>query len=86
MPGGWFFKDEVNISRYLNISHDVSRHLKTSQVKKYYSIEDTIGAGNFAEVKKCSHRQTGEVFAVKVILDIMRGLHIMRSYYERSSR
>ena len=40
---------------------------KDQEVKKYYNIEDTIGAGNFAEVKKCSHKQTGEIFAVKVI-------------------
>jgi hypothetical protein len=36
-------------------------------VRRHYVIEDTIGAGNFAEVKKCAHRETGQPFAVKVI-------------------
>ena len=34
---------------------------------RHYIIEDTIGAGNFAEVKKCAHRETGQPYAVKVI-------------------
>lgn len=34
---------------------------------RHYVIEDTIGAGNFAEVKKCAHRETGQAYAVKVI-------------------
>jgi serine/threonine protein kinase len=34
---------------------------------RHYVIEDTIGAGNFAEVKKCAHRETGQPYAVKVI-------------------
>jgi 5'-AMP-activated protein kinase catalytic alpha subunit len=36
-------------------------------VKDHYVIEDTIGAGNFAEVKRCTHRATGRRCAVKVI-------------------
>ena len=34
---------------------------------RYYNIQDTIGAGNFAEVKKCTHVETGQAFAIKVI-------------------
>ena len=37
------------------------------EIKRHYNIEDTIGAGNFAEVKRCSHRATGRSYAVKVI-------------------
>lgn len=31
-----------------------------------YELLDTIGVGSFSEVKRCRHRQTGKLFAVKI--------------------
>ena len=36
-------------------------------IKETYKIEATLGKGNFATVKKCKNRATGEKFAVKVM-------------------
>ena len=44
-----------------------SARLRPRVWSRHYIIEDTIGAGNFAEVKKCAHRETGQPYAVKVI-------------------
>ena len=36
-------------------------------IKEFYKIESTIGRGNFATVKKCKNRTTGQRYAVKVL-------------------
>ena len=36
-------------------------------IKDTYKIETTLGKGNFATVKRCKNRETGERFAVKVM-------------------
>jgi len=36
-------------------------------IKEFYKIEQTLGKGNFATVKRCKNRATGERFAVKVM-------------------
>lgn len=36
-------------------------------IKETYKIESTLGKGNFATVKRCKNRETGEKYAVKVM-------------------
>ena len=40
---------------------------KYRNIKETYKIENTLGVGNFATVKKCKNRVTGERFAVKIV-------------------
>lgn len=41
--------------------------MKHSHLKKFYSLERTIGTGGFAKVKLATHLLTGEKVAVKII-------------------
>ena len=36
-------------------------------IKEIYKIENTIGRGSFANVKRIKHRETGEKYACKVM-------------------
>ena len=40
---------------------------KYRNIKDTYKIEQTLGKGSFATVKRCKFRATGERFAVKVL-------------------
>ena len=59
---------------------------KTSELKKKYDVDKAVlGSGNFAEVKKCTSKETGKTHAIKIIdkakvedmEDISREIEIM---------
>jgi len=56
----------VSIS-YPNHPKNIKTEDFPAVVKEKYSVGDIIGDGNFAVVRKCTHLQTRETFALKVI-------------------
>ena len=59
---------------------------KTSELKKKYDVDKAVlGSGNFAEVKRCTSKETGKTHAIKIIdkakvedmEDISREIEIM---------
>jgi len=54
----------------LNVVKKISSYFpkhKKSDLEKKYDVGKVLGTGNFSVVKKCTNRETGEQFALKII-------------------
>ena len=52
----------------LNKQNFVFDHLKNEDdIRKDYVINEIIGSGAFGEVRKCTHKKTSAIRAVKII-------------------
>ncbi len=51
----------------LTIDKSVFVHEQKGKIKAKYRVLETIGKGSYGEVKKISHKVTGELRAMKII-------------------
>mmetsp|Transcript_33564 Transcript_33564/g.38568 ORF Transcript_33564/g.38568 Transcript_33564/m.38568 type:complete len:127 (+) Transcript_33564:45-425(+) len=45
----------------------MSLYHKDEKISDFYKLEEELGAGSFAVVKKAVHKMTGQAYAVKII-------------------
>lgn len=47
--------------------HDYKKFKQINSIESKYLIGDILGSGAFGQVKKCTHIDTGNQFAIKII-------------------
>jgi len=49
------------------VEKETEKHLPRRTVGELYAFGPTIGSGAYADVKKCKSKETGEIFAMKIV-------------------
>ena len=57
----------VNEKICLNFAQTIKNSIKNREFEENYELLEQLGHGHFAEVYKCLHKSTGQIYAVKII-------------------